>query len=72
MGQGNIEMSIKQWYEEECSVCGSYHNEHYICLSCMIAHAVRAGASLDKLLAALRSEGVEPSEFELQEAKEAG
>jgi len=43
-------MSINEWYEEECELCGTYHNKFYICPSCLIGYAVKAGADKDKLI----------------------
>lgn len=42
-------MSVKEYWEEECSLCGAYHCDHYFCYNCLIRYAREAGADEAKL-----------------------
>jgi len=62
-------MSVKELWEEECALCGLYHCQHFICGSCLIGYAVKAGADKEKLLGLLKKEGMDIDDFEVQEAQ---
>ena len=42
-------MSIKEFWEEECALCGTYHCGNYFCYNCLVRYAVEAGADEEKL-----------------------
>ena len=42
-------MSVKEYWEAECALCGVYHCENYFCLDCFIHYAVETGADEGKL-----------------------
>ena len=42
-------MSVKEYWEEECRLCGAYHCNNYFCYNCFIRYAVEAGADRAKL-----------------------
>ena len=42
-------MSVKDYWEEACALCGIYHCPNYFCYNCFICYAVEAGADEAKL-----------------------
>jgi hypothetical protein len=61
-------MSVKEFGEEECTYCGSYHCANYFCVSCLIGLAVKNGANKDSLIKDLRDREIEITDFDLKEA----
>ena len=62
-------MSVKEYYQDDCSECGSYNCENFFCGSCLLKIAIKFGADKDKLIAYLKEQG-EISEFEIRECEQ--